>query len=236
MFFKNHGRKKKRYPGLYLVCSAARNGTKKCHQPAWNYVRFESIILTALHREVDWKGLLPRTKESAQDTIEALEERRSSLEVERQGVKERIARVVKALEEGATGSEALTTRLEELEARAKELGQEVATVSERLQHEQERLRAARESVQEIREAFAAFMVDGHAKNKEARERLASVLRDVIQVMKLSETPKAGRVVEVELRGPVASKAATVLRIPFEILDKLEATAQRKTAKALRIGG
>lgn len=60
------------------------------------------------------------------------------------------------------------------------------------------------------------------------------LRDSVKVMRLSVTADLGRVVEVELRAPASPDFQGVLRLPFDLFVKLEATIEKKAREKLKI--
>jgi hypothetical protein len=218
--------------GHYLVCSKAKRGLGICKRQyrSWNYEQFENVVLTTLHREIDWNKLSPQIRENAQSAIEELEEQHATSALEVQKLNKRIENVVTELEESGR-SPALTRRLQQQEQQLAELLTKEGNILERLAIEREKVATASTAAKEITQAFAdwisqhgagkrlSFSRSNGAERVQARERLARVLRENVSEIKLN--PKAdkkfGRIIEVSLNPAVK---AGQIKIPFEYFVNL----------------
>lgn len=234
MHLRNHGKRHQKWSAAYLVCSKTRAGASTCPRgdTPWDYPAFERNVVAALHGQIDWHSMEPRVKETAQTAIEELGERAAVIEVDQKRTSERIANLVKILEDGGGESAALSARLRELEAHMAEIAREGERIAGQLEVEASRLASAKETVKEATAAFVKYMTE--PPTKETRERLAVALRSTVSAMRLSVDRKHGRIVEVELREPSSPNLQGVLRLPFDLLLKLEATIQKKAREKLKL--
>jgi Recombinase/Recombinase zinc beta ribbon domain len=234
--------------GHYLVCSKAKRGLGVCKRAyrSWNYEKLENIVLSALHREIDWNRLSPRIRENAQSSIEELEEQQATIQFELEKLNRRIENVISEIEQSGV-SPALTRRRQQQEQQLTELTENESRIAERLVIEREKLATASASAQEITEAFAEWMTQHAAEKRiasfrrsngterqQARERLAGILRENVQEIRLSPKVdrKFGRTIEVVLNPAVSAQRH--IKVPFEFLVDLGEKIQEQAMSRLLI--
>jgi DNA invertase Pin-like site-specific DNA recombinase len=189
--------------GRYLVCITARRGLCDSAR-GWEYERMETLLVTLLHRCIQWGTLVPRQRNQRTATLARLEEKLATVEVDRQANTLKLQRITEAIEAGAKVS-TLIERMKLLEGQRETFDRQAEEVRAQVEAERERVRTASVDAGEAKAAFVDWTKGKLKNDPTARHRLSVVLHRMLDRLILTTTENG--------RGPAteARKVEVVFR-------------------------